>query len=54
MKKLTKDKAMSKKMFSVNDLAEWIAEGTKDGTKDIDVWLWYQWFRKEIKSRYKS
>ena len=51
-KEITKDEAMERMWFSVITIAGWIAEGTKDGKKKMEVWEWYKWFRREIRKRY--
>lgn len=50
----TKDEACAIEWFSVNSLAEWIAQGTEDGEKEMTVLEWYKWFKKEIRRHYPT
>jgi hypothetical protein len=34
--------------FTLDQLANFIAEYTKDGKVKKDVWQWYRWFQKKV------
>ena len=52
--KKDKENKLNKKWYSVNDIGEWIAEYTKDGEIEIDVWEWYKLWRKDFLRKTKS
>ena len=52
--KKDKENKLNKRWYSVNDIGEWIAEYTKDGEIEIDVWEWYKLWRKDFLRKTKS